>query len=108
MSRLTDSMRISLVRSNKVATSIGEFPMRQPARNQDAEQKPGRFRDHGRDRRTGNAKVEHQHQQHGRRHIDEVDGDLRAEREPGARLSDQPAEYDDNCRTPAATTRSGS
>jgi hypothetical protein len=58
--------------------------VRQSAGNQDPKQQSGRFRDYGSDRGTGNSKVERQHQQHGRGHIDEVDGDLDAEREPGA------------------------
>jgi hypothetical protein len=40
------------------------------------------------------AEVEHQHQQRGRRRIGQVDGDLGAERKPGARLPDQPPEHD--------------
>jgi hypothetical protein len=93
MSRLTDSIRISLARSNNVAPAM-KFPMGQPARDHDAKQKPGRFRDHGGDRRAGNAEIEHQHQERGRGRIDQVDGDLGAERQSGACLSDQPAQHD--------------
>jgi hypothetical protein len=62
------------------------------------DQSPGheacRLRDNGGNRSTGKPGIEHQHQRHRRRDVDEVDRDLHAERQRGARLSDQPAEYD--------------
>ena len=72
----------------------GELPLRQGPRDQDAEQEPDRFRGHRGDRRARDAGVEHQHQQHGRRRVDDVDRDLHGQRQPRARLSDQPAEHD--------------
>ena len=37
---------------------------------------------------------EYEHQQHGRRHVDDVDRNLQRQRQPGTRLTDQPAEHD--------------
>jgi len=68
MSRLTASIRISLTRSNSVARATANCPL-QATRDQDAEQKSRRFRDHGGDRSPCDAEVEHQHQQHRRRHL---------------------------------------
>ena len=71
-----------------------ELPFRKVTRDQQAEQEACGLRDQRRDCSAGNSEVEHQHQHDGRRHVDEVDGDLHAERQFGAGLSDQPAEHD--------------
>ena len=63
-------------------------------RDQQAEHEACGLRDQRRDCRAGNSEVEHQHQHGGRRHVDEVDGDLHAERQFGAGLPDQPSEHD--------------
>jgi hypothetical protein len=70
------------------------LPARQAPCEQDPEHDPKSFRGDGGDRRTGDPGVQYQHQQRRRRHIDEVDGDLHAQRQLGAGLSDQPAEHD--------------
>ena len=64
------------------------------AGDQEAKPEAGRFRDHRGYRRPGDPHAEPQHEQRGRARIDQVDRDLHGERQPGARLSDQPAEHD--------------
>ena len=69
--------------------------MRDGPRDHDAEHEPGRLRYHGRNCGAGDSRVHPMTSSDGRRHVDEVDGNLHREREPGARLSDQPAEHDE-------------
>jgi hypothetical protein len=45
-------------------------------------------------RRTGDSRIEDQHQQYGRRHVDDVDRNLHTQRQCRAGLPDQPAEHD--------------
>ncbi len=63
-------------------------------RDQSTDHESNRFGNDRGHRRTCDPGIEHQHQQDRRRHVDDVDRDLHAERQCRAGLPDQPAEHD--------------
>jgi hypothetical protein len=76
MSRLTASIRINLSRKQRPGRDV-ELSSREMPRNENAKQQSGGFCNDRGDRRARDAEIEHQHQQHGPCHVDDVDRDLR-------------------------------
>ena len=65
----------------------------QPLRDHAADGEARGFGNHGGDRSARNAEIGNQHQHDRRDHVDDVDRDLHAQRQRGAGLPDQPAQY---------------